>query len=303
MNLKEWSSLFFCFTVIFCPSFAHAGLEDTARAGAKGISKAVQYTAEQIDLTLAGKRYTDHANDSRATVSQILTWSEGGQLQNSTDVGLNLRLPNVEKHWQLRFSTYDEEEEERNMNQRHVRTTARTKEYGTSLFFLQKLGDVRVGFQPKLQLKDPLIMSYVLRFESAAEAKRFRIAPKLELFADGVKGTGQYFALNFIFRPRQTIEWAIENEEEYRTLGHSFTTRHGLSFDYIYNMWNRFGTAFVATSENHDFHLAALNYSLSYTHDIYKNLLSFTTSPFWGFAKADHFKGRVGISFNLSATF
>lgn len=305
MKSEVRSSLFFGIVAILssvsAPAFA--GLENSALDASKNISKAVQFTAEKIDLTLAGNRYTDRSNDSQVTVSQLVTWTEGGIVKPSTDFGLNLRLPNVEKRWQLRFASYDEEQEERDMNQRHVRTTPRQREYGASVFLLRKLGEVKVTFQPKLQLKDPLEMTYVLRLESGADLYNFRIAPKLELYADATKGTGEYFGLNFIYRFRKTLEAALENEEEYREKAHSFSTRHGLSLDYAYTESDKFGTALIFGSDNHNFHLSGVTYSVSYWHEIYKKLLSCTTAPFWGFAKSDHFKGKVGISFNLVASF
>ena len=40
------------------------------------------------------------ANNSQVSLSQLVSLREGGQLTNSTDVGVNLRLPNFEKRWQ-----------------------------------------------------------------------------------------------------------------------------------------------------------------------------------------------------------
>ena len=303
MILRLRSSLFFLCAAILTVPNAHAGLEDTARKGAEGIRKAVQYTAEQIDITLAGKRYTDHANDSRATLSQLVNWTEGGVVRTSTDFGVNLRLPNVEKHWQLRFSTYDEEKEERNLTQRRVRNAPREREYGTSLFFLRKLGDVKITFQPRLQLKNPLDMSYVLKFTSAAAQKRFRIEPKLELFADATKGTGEYFSLAFVYQLRKTLELAFESEEEYTAKDHSFTTRHGLTLDYAHSKRDGFGTAVVVSSANHNFHLTNITYNVQWSHIFYKDLLVSGLSPYLAFDKSNRFKGKAGISFILTALF
>lgn len=283
---------------------AHAGLGDAALKATEGIRKAVKYTAEQIDVTLAGNRYTNHANDSRLTVSQAITSTEGGIIRNSTNLGVNLRLPNVEKHWQLRFATYDEEKEERNMVQRRVGNAPREREVATSLFFLRKLGDVKVTFQPKLQLKDPLDMSYVLRFDSDAEYKKvFRIEPKLELFADASKGTGEYFSLAFIYQIRKTLALAFESEEEYTSRDHSFTTRHGLTLDYAHSKTDGFGTALIASSANHNFHLTGIVYNVSWSHVWYKDLLVSGLSPFISFDKSVAFKGKVGATFILTALF
>jgi hypothetical protein len=219
-------------------------------------------------------------------------------------LGLNLRLPNTEKRWQARFATYDEEQESRDMQQRRVHTAPRARDPGASLFFLRKLGDFRTTFQPKLQLKNPLEMSYVFKIASETDAKPVKIAPELQLFTDARNGTGEYFSTAFsgwIF-PRTQL--TFDNEEEYHERDHSFTTRHGLSLDHSLSDTQAIGCALIASSINHpQFHLDTLNYSASFAHEFYKDLLKYAVSPFIGFAKQDRFKGKVGMSFTLTIIF
>src|SRR5271155_739033 len=77
-------------------------LKETTIDASKYVSQQIQDAAEFIDLSLAGKKYTDQRNNSTVTLSQMVSLTEGGVWQNSSDIGVNIRLPNVEKHWQAR---------------------------------------------------------------------------------------------------------------------------------------------------------------------------------------------------------
>src|SRR5687768_1902017 len=79
-----------------------ASLTDRTIEAGKDIGKFIDKTAEAIDIILAGKKYTKKANPSSINISQVVGWSEGGNISNNTNFGLNLRLPNLEKRWQLR---------------------------------------------------------------------------------------------------------------------------------------------------------------------------------------------------------
>jgi len=282
---------------------ADATFERRARMATGAVLHQVQNLADKVDLMIAGRRYVDELNNTRVSVSQLITWKEGGAVDKSTDLGVNLRLPNTERRWQARFATYDEDAEERNMQQRRVRTTPRPRDPGASLFFLQRLGDIDVSFQPKLQLKNPLEMSYVLKLKSNATYKKIQVNPEAQFFVDAQDGAGEYFALNFEGALAPRTAWHFDNEEEYHELNHQFSTRHGLAADYGLSDHQALGAAFVAQSLNHNFHLDTLNLSGSYAEEIYKDLLRYMISPFIGFAKVDNFKGKVGITLTVTVIF
>lgn len=276
-------------------------LEEKALGAQSYLSDKIQKTAEFVDLQLAGKKYTNSLNNSQVTVNQMASLQEGGVWNNSTDLGVNLRLPNLEKRWQARFSTYDEEREERDLNQRLNRTTTRPKDPGAALYFFRKLGNVRTTFQPRIQLKNPLAVNYVLKFDSEAHSKSkvFRFEPSVQFFADSLKGTGQYVAANFFWRTAPKWEFTEQNEEEYDASGNSFTTRHGVTIDYALNDTQGLGWAGVASSGNHNFHLSSLNFNVSFSHQLIRKLLTYTVSPFLDFGEADSFKGKFGVSLNV----
>lgn len=268
------------------------------------ISRSVDRMADQIDMLLAGKRYTRMPNKSSARISQLVTHREGGKDKLSTDFNLNLRLPNLEKRWAVRFTSYDEAEESRDLQQRRVLTRPRRREYGAAVGFFRKLGKVRTTFQPRLVLKDPLEMSYILRFESNAEVKPIRLIPRLELFADPTKGTGEFVGIELVYKLADRWEMSNQNEEEYRERGNLFTTNHGLSFDYALSDNQGLGLSFVWTSSSRPaFHLDSFTIAPSYAQEIYRDRLKYSLTPFIQFAKVVHFQGDVGVTLNIVIIF
>ena len=295
-------SILYAFSILIGSSSAAQTLKEETIEASKAVSERVQKTAEFIDLTLAGKRYTDALNTSQVSVSQMVSLTEGGVWQRSTDLGVNLRLPNVEKQWQARFSTYDEEQEDRDLNRRLIGTGTREKNPGAALLFFRKLGNIRTTFQPRVQLTNPLQVNYVLKFQTAAQYQWLRVEPTFELYADASKGTGEYFSLGFFAKLGGPWSASEQNEEEYREAGNSFSTRNGVTLDYKLTDTQDIGWASVLSSDNHEFHLSAINVSLAFNHQLIKKLLKYSFSPFLGFAKADSFKGKAGVMLNVELT-
>ena len=289
---------------LFGPPPPPRTIEQKILAVADTIAKGVDNTADYLDLTLAGQRYTDKPNTSSLDVSQMVSYIDGGEFRKSTDFGLNIKLPNVEKRWQLRFTSYDEESEERDLTQQRLRTRPRTKDYGAGVFFFQKIGKLKTLFQPRLQLKNPLEMSYILRFESDVEAVHFKIHPRLEFYADPKKGAGEFFELDT--NRQLSARWGLDfsNTEEYRSADNLFSTQHELSLGYSLTKTQGLGTAFTLACQNKGhFHVHGLTYSLAYGMQIYPQRLKFGTSPFIVFEKNNRFKGRTGISLTVDVLF
>jgi len=268
------------------------------------VAKEVDAMASYIDITLAGRKYTQKPNTSSIDVSEIVTHEEGGYLKTSTDFGVNLRLPNLEKRWQLRFSSYDEEEDSRDLTQQRVRTRPRPRDYGGALFFFEKLGDIKATFIPRLVLKNPLEVSYVLRLESAAERKRYRLVPRLDLFADPYKGTGEYFSLDFLWDITKRYEFSIQNNEEYHVRDDNFTTQHGVALDYALNKKQAVGGSVTASTWNRaHFNLDTYTIAAAFTQEIYVQRLKYALSPYMAFRRYSHFKGKAGITLTMDLTF
>ena len=271
---------------------------------AQGIEDGIDFTAEKIDVMLAGKRYTREANESNATLTQFLSYNEGGQIKNSTDFGVNLRLPNLEKKWQLRFSSFDEREEERRTSQRYIRTQPREKEYGAAVRFFRQLGNVKATFQPRLELRDPLEMSYILRFESVGERKRLRVAPKLELFADAEKGTGQYGSFNVNYDLTKVWELLFINDEEYRDFDNLLTVNNGASISRHLNDQMSAGATLMFLSTNRPlYNLEQYTFAPGFSHILAVDRIRYVISPYIIFARMNSWKGVTGISVNFDVTF
>ena len=219
--------------------------------------------------------------------------------------GFNLALPNVEKRWQLRFSSYDEAQDERNLQQRTVRTIAPPNDPGAAMVFFKKLGSIRTSFQPRLQLQSPLQVAYVLRFERPIEGKTYRILPKLELYADSAKGTGEFTGLRLTAKPHEKSKWEfeLENDEEYRQNANDFVVTNGFIVDYALADRKSLAASLVAGSENHNYHLNSIRAAISYGEDIYRQLLKYSVSPYISFDKSYAFHGHPGLSCTLAVIF
>ncbi len=268
------------------------------------IGRQVDRMADAIDMLLAGKRYTRLNNQSNARLSQVVTHSEGGVTRTSTDFNLNIRLPNLEKRWAIRFTSYDEAEESRDLQQRRVRTRPRRREYGASVGFFKNFYNIKTTFQPRLVLRDPLEMSYVLRFETGAKFPKFRLIPRLELFADALKGTGEFVSLEFVIPLSSRWELSLQNEEEYRERGNLFTTNHGITFDYALSDTQGLGLSFIwGSTSRPSFHLNSFMVAPSYAQEIFRDRLRYSLTPFLLFAKSDRFKGDAGVTLNVVVTF
>ena len=171
--------------------------------------------AEGLDLFLVGRKVTDRNAESNVKVENSTYSSEGQSVSNVTSFSLSPRLPNLEKYWQLKFTSYDELQDSRSINNGFLRQTPRERNYGATVGLFQKLGNIRTAFQPRIELQDPLKVSHSLSFESVANYKNFQFNPKLEFFADATKGAGVYQAYNFNFSLTKIYSLTFINEGEY----------------------------------------------------------------------------------------
>lgn len=270
----------------------------------KFISQKLEQAAEKIDITLAGKKYTRKKNPSTINVTQYVTHLEDTGLTTSTDFGINLRLPNFEKRWQVRFSSYDEDKENRDLSQRRVRTRTRERDFGASFQFFETLGKIKTTFQPRLKLASPPTLSYILRFQSEAKGKNIRLVPRVDFFTDPDKGTGEFFSLDFQWEISKRSDLSLTSSEEYRDHENYFTTQHGISYDYSLTPARAIGGSYSLRSINRpSFGLDSMTVAGAYTQEILREVLKYSISPFLDFDKDYHFKGKAGITLNMEAVF
>lgn len=261
-------------------------------------------TAEGIDLFLAGKQISTKKNNSHVVVENSSFSTSGENFKNTTSLSVNLRLPNLEEYWQLKFSTYDEFEEKRGVQNGYLRSTPREKNYGASLGLFRNLGHVKTAFQPRVELSDPLKVSHSLSFESIADFKTYVVNPKLEFFATPDKGTGIYLAANVSMGLTKVLGLTFLNYSEYEDKKHTFTAGNGFSFGHYVSNKTSFSYSWLFFSNNRDnYHLEGYSLSVAWNQVVYKKILETQLIPHWDFNRTNSFIGTPGIILNLLLNF
>ncbi len=260
--------------------------------------------AEKIDLFLSRRDKTEHRNETSVRIVNSTNSSEGQPVTNLTNLNINLRLPNLEEYWQVKFSSYDDSEESRGVQKGYLRQTPREKNYGATIGLFKKLGNVRTSFQPRIELQDPLRVSHSIRFESVADLKTYEVNPKLEFFGTPDKGTGIFGAINLKFQLSNYYTLAVINEGEYQEKLALFSSNSGLSFmqsvgensSLSYNI-------FFNSNSRPAYHLEAYSLSVSWSEVIYKKILDYQIVPHLDFPYSNSFKGIAGVTLNIGLNF
>ena len=259
--------------------------------------------ADGIDLFLAGKRNTHRKNETNVRLTNSTYYTEASGLTNAPSLGVNLRLPNVEEYWNLKFTSYDETKD-RGVQNNQLRKTAPEKNYGASVGLFKKLGDVRTSFQPRIELRDPLVIGHSLAFESLAEFKTYRVNPRLEFYANPDKGTGIFHGLNFNFRLTKIFSITLINEGEYQDKKHLYSVTNGVSLGQSITRRSSLSYGFYIGSNNQpNYHLDSVTLAISWGHVLYKKILDYSVTPLLGFERDNNFTGVPGISLNISLNF
>lgn len=278
--------------------------EETLIQGNINISNWFDTFADGLDLFLVGKRVTDKRNETQIELETSSVITEKDDFSNALNFGFNLRLPNVEEYWNVKFTSYDEQEEGRNVKNAYLRQTPRRKNYGATIGLLAKLGNVRTAFEPRIQLQDPLLVSHTLTFESVAENKKFELNPKLQFYADSADGLGTTQALNFHFRlsPRSSI--TLTNQGDYQEKIALYSVVNGVTYGYSLSRISAISYSLLFSSENRpNYHLVSYNISTSYTRILYRNILSVQFIPNVDFSELYGFERVLGLTVNLTLMF
>ncbi len=267
-------------------------------------SERIDSMAEGLDVYLTGRKVTREKNQTSVILSNSTYHSEGESISNDTNLDVNLRLPNLEEYWQLRFTSYDENEADRGVNNTYFRRAPRGDNYGASLGFFRKIGKLRTAFKPRLKLSDPLQISYVLRLETEATGKNIMIKPRFELFAHPKKGTGTFGALNLDYRFAPKYSGSLINEGEYQDFGNEFNVSNGAILTHMIDKKTMMSYSSIFFSKSRtSYHLVNYVFSVGWNQVVYRRVLEVGLIPYLDFAKSRSFKGRAGISFNMSLIF
>lgn len=259
--------------------------------------------ADGLDVFLAGQRYTNQPNDTSATIEMEGNHSKLKGTSADASFNVNLRLPNVQEYWMLTFTSYDENEE-RGAKTRYLRQSRRTKSYGAALGLFKQLGEIRTSFRPRITFEGSPAISHSLKFETIVDMKTYRINPELELYANPAKGAGTFHSLNFNWELTKVYSLTLVNEGDYQSRPHLYTVTQGLSLGqrvtpravFTYNV-------FVMSVNQPNYQLDGYNFSVGWSHTVYKKILDYKVIPNWDFSQANGFVGDPGVNVVVSLNF
>jgi len=139
------------------------------------VSEWFNSVTEGVDIFLVGKKMVKkQKSKSEIVVTNTMYSRESKNLTNLTGLSINPRFPNLEAYWNLKFSTYDDTSIGNRAQGGYARQTPQNKKYEASVGLFGKLNKLRVAFQPRIELQDPLKVSHFLTFESLADYKSFK---------------------------------------------------------------------------------------------------------------------------------
>lgn len=279
--------------------------EATLIQGNINISNWFDSFADGLDLFLVGKRVTARKNETQIEIESSSAITEKDDLTSTFGFGFNLRLPNVEEYWHVKFSSYDEQEENRDLKNSYLRQTPRKQNYGATVGLLAKLGNVRTSFEPRIELQDPLKVSHSLSFQSVAESKGFELNPKLQFYADSEDGLGTTQALNFHFLLDNKISSiTLINTGDYQEKIHLYEVVNGFSYGEKLTKTSSVSYTILFSSNNRpNYHLEAYNISMAITKTLYRNILNIEVIPNVDFSEDYGFERVLGLTFNITLLF
>ena len=259
--------------------------------------------ADGIDLFIVRKRVTRKKNETSVKLSNNTYVSQLGSISNSPAIGVNLRLPNVEEYWNLKFTSYDDTKD-KGVRNNQLRTTPQENNAGATVGLFKKLGDVRTAFQPRIELRDPLNVSHSLSFESIAEFKTYLVNPKLEFYATPNKGTGIFHAINFNLHLSKKYSMTFVNEGDYIDKSHVHAVTNGLALSH--SVTRSAGISYggyIGSNNQTNYHIESYTLAISWGHVLYKKILDYSITLQLGFEKTNNFLGVPSSSFGVSLNF
>ena len=273
----------------------------------KLISKQVDDLAREIDTLLSNRR---GRQKNRSTVSLIgfVENREMGQFSNSGHVDIQLRLPKLEKKWQLRFSSFDNEDEFEGLGPNRNGAAPRQQKLGTSVGFANKFSKIKTLIRPRVELRNPLVSGFLLKLSSDIKFKIFTIKWRKKFFTHSADGVGQSLAIDLEKRLVKDLVFRIFNEGQYLDQRNLFSVSQGPSLLYrvskaiglattlSINSFNRTPNISVSNSyQASSYHLGSYRLDMSISHKILNRVFHYQVTPYLDFAKQQRFKGNAGI--------
>ena len=268
------------------------------------ISKWFGNFTESIDLFLVNRQHTADRNKTNVRIENSTYSIEGTGLTNETVLAINPRLPNLERYWNLKFTTYDDQEDARGTDKSYLRQAPRQINYGATVGLFSKFGKVRTLFQPRIELQDPLNVSQTLAFESVADFKTYKVIPKLEFFASATKGTGIFQAINFNILTSKLFSINLINEANYEEKLHRLSVTNGISVGHTITPNDALTYNFYLFANNREhYHLDSYSLSVNWSKILIRKILDFQLTPHLDFNTGRDFRGQAGLTLQVILTF
>jgi hypothetical protein len=270
----------------------------------KDLSEKIDDVAKDVDLAIAGRKLVDVHNQTQIIIRNQVIWAEGGAVSYTPLLAVRLHLPNVEKKWQLRFSTDADEEEYRGVNRNRIKTAPIKRNYGGSVGVIQKLGNITAEFEPRIEYRDKAMVSYYLRLKSAATSPRLSLYPELHLFARADSGVGEFFAFNFDVPLSKKLVFSSINEEQYMDRERLFSTNNGVRLNYEFTERLSQGFSLMFESSNRpSYHLDRYTFATGIVYKLLNNVIHVGFVPYLAFARPLEFRGSPGLNLELNFIF
>jgi len=269
------------------------------------ISEWVDSAADTLDLFLVRqKRITRRRNESSFRIENTTVSSEGQDPFNRTTYNFNLRLPNVERYWQLKFTSYDERDENRGVRRSYLKQSPRQENYGATVGLFKQLGKVRTSFEPRIELQDPLKITHSITFKSVASFEKFRINPELEFFASSTRGVGTFQAINFNIPLSKTKSITLINQGEYLERTHLYSVTNGISMGHALSKRRALAYTLLFDSRNEPhYRLQAYNFSVAWSEILYRRILDYQIVPNVDFNRARNYRALLGLTLAINLNF
>ncbi|MBX9768637.1 MAG: hypothetical protein K2X47_15290 [Bdellovibrionales bacterium] len=279
-------------------------LEETLIQNNIMISGWFDYIADKIDLLLVGEKVTKRKNETSVKIENSSFMTSQDQLTNTTNLNVNLRLPNTEAYWLLKFATYDENEARRGVQNGYLRKSPRAQSNGAILGIFKKLGDARVSFQPRVDLGNPVKISHSLKFEHLADYVWFQVDPKLEFYATPELGTGIFISGNVNFPLSKSLWFSLIQNCDYVGRKSMYTITNGFNFSHRVSRNASLDYSFILQSPSQpNYHLEGYSLAISWGHVLYRRILDYRVTPHLDFAALRAFRGVPGVIFSVGLNF
>lgn len=283
---------------------ADKSLLESALQNNIAISRWLDEVANEIDLFIVGKKITDRKNDTHIKIDNSSYIEERKKFNNTTSFNLNLRLPNLEDYWQLKFTSYDEGEDRRGLQNGPLRKSPREKNYGASVGFFRELGKIQTSFQPRVDLGSRLKISHSLGFSSHINYTKFEFVPKFEFYAGPTKGAGIYQSYNFNIPLNATLVLSLINNGNYEDKAHYFSTANGVALAKGVSDTSSITYSLIFGSNNRsNYHLEDYTLASSWSHVLYKKILDYQVTPYLNFPRSKNFAITPGMTFQFGLKF